>query len=431
MKRDVVYIRVLLVIISIVVLLAFINRSPRNVHKDTWLPSSYNPVGSGNMAFFQTLQELDWPVERWREPLSRLSHYGTGNVLVITRSRIGSRVNFSEEETDLLDDWVAQGNTLLLLGALDAWDDTRQLLWKNSVVLEAKRDSVTSLFAPIIPKNGRSVDALPTAESGLKDDLVLPDDPPFPPTLLPKSTHVLWHQQGQADVIDIPRGAGHIVCVSSADLLSNDWLGKKDNLAIVLHLIAPSGQAPNHLFFEESHHGFTAVYALGRLLAHPGVRFAGMLALLGALAFLGSSLVRFGPVIPLHREAGRSTLEFVDSIADLYLRADQRNETMKYLFTETHQRILHRLNLPTSATHELIATRLQQANPHLPSWKKLAKRFEAHVFMDGLPPTGWLRVAREVREIKSAGAGRLLKVSAGVSQLPDHTAGNAECSMYR
>jgi hypothetical protein len=107
-------------------------------------------------------------------------------------------------------------------------------------------------------------------------------------------------------------------------------------------------------------------------------------------------------VIPLHRQTGRSTLEFVDSIADLYLRADLRNDTISYLFAETHQRVLHRLNLPPTASHELIAARLLQAHPHLPKWKKLAQRFDSRDYMDGLPPTGWLRVAKDLIEIKSA-----------------------------
>ena len=53
-NRNIVYIRVLLVVLSIVVLLAFINRSPQRTLHDTWLPSSFNPVGAGNMALFQT-----------------------------------------------------------------------------------------------------------------------------------------------------------------------------------------------------------------------------------------------------------------------------------------------------------------------------------------------------------------------------------------
>ncbi len=159
---------------------------------------------------------------------------------------------------------------------------------------------------------------------------------------------------------------------------------------------------PGHIFFEESHHGFSAIFAAAHLLEHPGLRFAGLLALLGAAAFLGSSLVRFRPVIPLERESGRSTLEFVDSIADLYLRADLRNDTIRYLYVETHQRILQRLHLPPTAPNDLIASRLEQAHPHLPKWKKLAQRFDSRDYIQGLPPSGWMRVARDLIEIKSA-----------------------------
>jgi hypothetical protein len=193
-----------------------------------------------------------------------------------------------------------------------------------------------------------------------------------------------------------------VICGTSDRLLGNTWLSKGDNLAIVLALLAPKGQPPHQLFFEESHHGFSAVYAMVHLLDQPGVRFAGMLALLGVLAFFASSLVRFGPVIPLQAPQGRSTLEFVDSIADLYLRADLRDETIKCLFAETHQQLLQRLNLPPTAPHQLIAARLEQAHPHLPKWKKLAQRFDSNDYVQGLPPGGWLHVAKDLIEIKTA-----------------------------
>jgi hypothetical protein len=399
-NRNIVYIRVLLVVLSIVILLAFINRSPQRALHDTWLPSSFNPVGAGNMALFQTLQDLDWPVERWREPLSLLSNYGTGNVLIITRSRQGARLSFSEQEVDLLDDWVKKGNTILLLGALDEWDDTRTFLQQIGFTLPEKANSVTDFFQPFERDTEQTLEVQPAAAANQAGTMILPRSTPLPLTF-PTNAKILWQDQGEPFLIDVPRGAGHVVCGASDRLLSNAFLGKGDNLAIVLQLLAPGGRPPHHLFFEESHHGFSAIYAMVRLFGHPGVRFAGMLALLGALAFLGTSLVRFGSVIPLHPETGRSTLEFVDSIADLYLRADLRNDTINYLFVETHQRVLHRLNLPPTAPHDLIASRLQQANPHLPKWKKLAQRFDSRDYMEGLPPSGWLRVARDLIEIKS------------------------------
>jgi len=400
-NRNIVYIRVLLVVLSIVVLLAFLNRSPQHTLRNTWLPSSFNPVGAGNMALFQTLQELNWPVERWREPLSRLSSEGTDNVLIITRSQLGSNVNFTSQEVDLLDDWVKKGNTLLLLGALADWDDTRMFLQQIGFTVPDKSASVSNLFQPFERENEKAMEIQPAAGSNQTGTMILPTSESLPISF-PAGAKILWQNQDNPFLIDVPRGAGHIICGASDRLLSNSFLLKGDNLSIVLHLLAPGGRPPRHLFFEESHHGFSAIYAMVRLLGHPGLRFAGMLALLGALAFLGTSLVRFGPVIPLHRETGRSTLEFVDSIADLYLRADLRNDTIKYLFVETHQRVLHRLNLPPTASHELIADRLQQANPHLPKWKKLAQRFDSRDYTDGLPPSGWLRVAKDLIEIKSA-----------------------------
>jgi len=401
MNRNILYVRVLLVVVSIMVALAFINRSPHQARSDTWLPSSFNPVGAGHMAFFQTLAESNWPVERWREPLSRLSEYDTGNVLIVTRSSVGASVNFSDQEIDLLDAWVKKGNTVLLLGAFDKWDDTRPLLEQIGFALPARNDSLTDFLEPFAQSSLPPLELQPAINAPQSGTMVLPHTPPLPQTF-PIGSHVLWQDQGQPYVSDVPRGAGHFIWGASALLLSNKWLNQGDNLAIVLGLVAPSGRVPNHLIFEESHHGFSAVFAAVRLLGHPGVRFAGMLALLGALAFFGSSLVRFGPVIPIYREAGRSTLEFIDSIADLYLRANLRNDTVLFLFQDTHQRVLRRLNLPPTASHELIASRLQQINPHLPKWKKLAQRFDSRDYMDGLPPTGWLRVARDLIEIKSA-----------------------------
>ena len=342
-SRNVVYVRVLLVVLAIVVLLAFIDHSPqKRVPHDTWLPSSFNPIGAGNMAFFETLQDSHWPVDRWREPLSRLSGYGTGNTLIITRSREGNPpVLFSAQEIDLLDDWVRQGNTLVLLGALNDWDDTRSLLAQFGFGITEKNVSVDAFLQPFQRESTQTMEVWPPTGSS-QASVLIPRSEPLPSSL-PAKARVLWQDNDKSPyLVNVAREKGHVIVGSSDRLLSNAFLSKGTNLSVMLTLLAPDGKVPHHLFFEESHHGFTAVYALARLLDHPGLRFAGILALLGALAFLGTSLVRFGPVVPLRRETGRSTLEFVDSIADLYERGDLHNDTIKYLFVETHQRVLHR-----------------------------------------------------------------------------------------
>ena len=401
-NRNKVYIRVLLVVLAVVILLVFTNRGAPRTHHDTWLPSSYNPVGAGSMAFFETLQDLHWPVERWREPLSRLGSYGTGNVLIVTRSKSGAPpVSFSDQEKELLLDWTKQGNTLVLLGAMADWDDTRDLLGAIGFGVPEKMPNVDVLWQVLGSQTDKAVEVPAVPGTGISGTLVLPKTEPLslPPLA---GTRVLFEQDTSPYLVSVAYGKGTVICGTSDRLLSNAWLCRGDNLSIVLSLLAPKGQLPRHLFFEESHHGFSAVYAVVHLLDQPGVRFAGMLALLGVLAFFASSLVRFGPVIPLQPPQGRSTLEFVDSIADLYLRADLRNDSIQHLFAETHQQLLLRLNLPPAAPHQLIASRLEQAHPHLPKWKKLAQRFDSNDYVQGLPPGGWLGVAKDLIEIKTA-----------------------------
>jgi hypothetical protein len=401
MNRNPVYVRVVLVMVALMALLAFFARAPHRGPSDSWLPSTFNPVGAGSMAFYQTLSDLNWPVERWRDPLSRLSDFGKGNALIITRSPVGARVDFTDQEIDLLKAWVNHGNTLFLMGPLSGSEDMRELLREFGFTQVGPSRSISDLFDSIDPRSKPPMELQPADPAAGTGTLVIPTSVPLPFTY-PEGGKTLWQSDGQPYVLAVPVGSGQLVCVASDRLLSNAYVNRGGNLAIVLGLLAPNGVVPVHLFFEESHHGYSPNFAVVSLLDHPGVRFAGMLGILGLLAFFGSSLLRFGPVLPLDRSPGRSTLEFVDSIADLYQRADLRNDMLKYLFTETHQRVLLRLNLPPTASHELIASRLQQAHPQLPKWKKLAQRFDSRDHMLGLPPSGWLKVARDLIAIKSA-----------------------------
>ena len=398
MNRNGVYVRVLLVVMVLAVLVSFLGRSSHPGPRDAWLPSSFNPVGAGSLALYQTLEDLHWPIARWREPLSRLSTQGTGNALVITRSTVNWRVAFTEQEAEILEAWVSQGNTLILCGPMAKWDDTRDLLNKFGYHAPQEKDTAR-VFSGWQLGPEKNVDATP--EPGQSGRLVLPEGATLPITY-PSGAKVLWSNAGAPAVLEFPHGLGRVVCVASAQVLGNRYLGQGDDLAVVLGLLAPNGHAPHHLFFEESHHGYVTTFAVARLIDHPGVRLAALLALLGAATFFGSTFVRFGPVIPLERAPGRSSLEFIDSIAELYHRADLRNDMMRFLFDDTHRQVVLRLNLPAAASHELIASRLKQAHPELPGWKKLAQRFDSNDYVAGLPPGGWLRVARELIQIKTA-----------------------------
>ncbi len=240
---------------------------------DTWLPSSFNPVGAGNMAFFQTLQDLNWPVERWREPLSRLSRLRHGqrpDHHPLAGS--GSRVNFSDQEIDLLDDWVKKGNTLLLLGALNDWDDTRTLLAANRLRRAGQERTRCPIFCSRSSETTQqTIEAQPatgTSRTGHAGPAGNDAAASHLSRRMPRSSG----KAGTSPMLD-RRAARRGPCRSAARRIGCSAIRFWPRATISpssCGLLAPGGQAPHHLFFEESHHGFSAIYAMARLLDASG-----------------------------------------------------------------------------------------------------------------------------------------------------------------
>jgi hypothetical protein len=90
----------------------------------------------------------------------------------------------------------------------------------------------------------------------------------------------------------------------------------------------------------------------------------------------------------------------VQSIALLYYKSRLRDDVLKQLYADTKQLVCKKLHLPETAPGLLIHSRLSEACPTAPSWKKLVARFEPSEYSPGLPPTGWIRVAQQLITIQ-------------------------------
>jgi hypothetical protein len=217
----------------------------------------------------------------------------------------------------------------------------------------------------------------------------------------PPGMAILWQDQHFPHVIRIPLGAGSIIWGSSASVIDNDFLRRADNLPWFLSLLRNGDKMPERIWFEEAHHGYRKNYALADLLKDPGLRLAAIQAAMGLLLFLTSQLTRFGSTIPLESDSGRSGMEFVEWMAQLYRNADLRNEIVQTLFEETRARIQHKFNLPPRASDEILDQRLRDAFPQLPSWKKISRQFQLFYAAElRLPPAGWLKISRDLIHIK-------------------------------
>lgn len=402
MKSNAYYARALLVIVAFAALaIALFGRPQQGGGSDFWQASSFNPIGRGNKAFYTTLEELHWPVARWQGSYRELN--GTNQVMLMARNSLGHRYSIQEQEIAPLMNWVAAGNRWIFLGDFASSPDAQPILKKlgfGDIVPFTAEDRLLEQGSQFLGSQRQPMVVQPTVLLPSMDDVELERCVPLPAP--PAKGSVLLKKDGLPYAIEVPYGKGAITFIGSASLLDNVFLPKAGNLDFVLKQIDRQKKMPQKIWFEEAHHGYRTTYALTDLLKRPGVRLAAVQLLFALLVFIAGQRIRFGPLRPLQPARARSTLEFVSSLASLYHRANLRNDTVRSLFAETHQAVLRKFNLPPRASHDLIAKRMTESFPHLPRWKKLAQRFDTTEYVQGLPPSGWLKVSRDLILIKNA-----------------------------
>jgi len=418
MNQNAFYWRALLAVVAVTALFAFVFGRQQKSQGDTQSASSFNPAPAGNKALYVTLHDMRWPVERWQSGLEDLS--GKNQALILTRNQLGRWYDLQSSEVQRLLTWIQAGNELILLGDFTDTPDTRLLLERlnfrlpkaltagerlyqqSREALDAERESIvlqpapkpTSLESKL--NNHFHADARPQQTS-----IIIQKSSPLP--VLPPEAVTLWQTQYFPFIAKIPHGAGVIVWVGSSSLIDNEFLKRAENMRWLLALLqsGPNNSMPERIWFEEGHHGYRTNYALVDLMKEPGLRLAAIQAIMGLLLFLTSQLTRFGSTIPLEKESGRSSMEFIESMAQLYRRANLRNEVIRALYDETRQRIVQKFNLPSRATDEMLNQRLIETFPTLPAWKSMARKYEL-IYASGhsLSPAAWLKMSRDLIHIK-------------------------------
>lgn len=397
-KSQPIHARILLLLLAIAAFLAFIPQAPVHTLRQPWLPSSFNPGNAGFLALFDTLQESNWPVMRWQDPLSSLT--GTDQVWIFARSKKAYSFPYTPREGELLLTWIGRGNTAILAGPLADSEDSRALLQSLGIAVEKPVDVEISLLpeTPLAPANLNIVNS--TALNPVDVPILTKDTAPIS-ALFPPQAIVLWTLNNAPYVVKIPFQNGQVYWLASPSLLTRGSLAQGQNLEALLSILSPGSHRPQAIYFDELHNGFSTAPNLKALLEDPGIPFAALLTLLGLLTIISSSFVRFGQILPLPgTDASTSTLEMIDSVAELYRKSKLRNEVIRDLYLDTKRRLIQRFKLDPNAPLEIIHAQFSESFPDAPSWKKLAQRFEPTQFNQGLPPSGWVRISRELISIK-------------------------------
>jgi len=271
--------------------------------------TTYSTAAFGYKALYLWLRELGLPVKRWEKPLGNLPD--DASVILIAEPELGPGIG----ELKALTNWVSCGHTLILVAMrpnrfLDHFGLETTLPGSNH---DEKEKPQEVLFQPgpytkgvrILRSKGSACLSSPRPE-------------------------VVIHARSQKGglIAAAKEGRGRIVAVADPALFANGALFEGDHARLALNLLL-SHLREGALLVDEYHHGYgRATSVLGHLARSPTMTplLQGGLLLLILWAWKGR---RFGSPRPLPRLKHRSSLEYVEAMAQLFRKVKARGDALE------------------------------------------------------------------------------------------------------
>lgn len=298
--------------------------------------TSYSTAPNGVQALRDWLNALDYSVSNKASDVFTIPP--ETNLMLL----LEPRYLLTSSDWELIDKWVNDGGTLLLVGQR----------FGTLVALEHYPITVMSYTIPTTTL---------TVETPFLDGPALPNPLPFTtPFYLDVDQDdfvTLLANNGRPATITFPQGKGRVIISTLIDPLTNVGLQNEGSAVWVLNLLSLAG-ASHHVWFDDWHHGFRSSVAVnnGNWLFHtPGGQ---SFLLLGVILFVTIALRgrRFGRPVPLPKDLSRRTpLEYITAMANLNRRAGHKTAVLQ----DTHSRLKrylghrHRLN-PTLPDDEFV-----------------------------------------------------------------------------
>ena len=289
-------------------------------------PSSYSNLAHGAKAAYLLLQQSGYPVERWDRPPKELPADARGKLLILAAPTWYA----TAEETRALSLFLSHGGSILVAG-LHPDSFVPKAAAKNG---EIRIGSVEcQAVAPTRLTRGGSISLNGNLQWDSTDSsqLVHFADP-----------------QGNAVVVSYSAGNGSVIWWASAWPLENAGIREKNNLELLLNSTAGYQSILWDEYFQKQH----------KLAPHKPIKaYAWAVA---QLTIIGLALVltysrRSGPIVPLAVQTRSSPLEFVETLAGVFRRANSTHVAVEIALQRFRQVAAQRLGLRgTSSVSEII-----------------------------------------------------------------------------
>ncbi|MFB3915382.1 MAG: DUF4350 domain-containing protein [Terriglobales bacterium] len=287
--------------------------------------TTYSAASGGAKAAYLLLKESGYRVERWEESPRNLP--AEKNAVLI----LADPIMFpSTEERTALHSFVTRGGRLIATGPLAA-------------MMLPQNDSVPELLQEM---NWRQFESLaPTGITRAAPQITLA---PQAHWRRDSSATPLYGDDQKVVVVRYPYGKGEIFWWASATPLSNAGVTRPGNLEFFLASVGAKENA--RVLWDEYFHGYRKSVAATVSLSPIKWMFAQLAAL--AVAVLITFSRRSGPVRDPVTETRLSPLEFVETLGNVYRRADAASVAVDVYYQRFRYWLTRRLGLAANTPVE-------------------------------------------------------------------------------
>jgi len=408
--------------------------------------STLNGGATGTRALYDFLHESGFQVARWRESTaSLLSFNGPKPATVVV---VGdTQIPFSKSESKELLHWVETGGRLViidrspdfaLLPASGEWtigthatnfpwtdvDPTNfeqmttgvkavppsqpTLLARDVTTVQPSRFAGNITVTPIEKKDNKKAGAGDThtgedADEESSDDSDAAPEPAAQPNAAKVSAapFVNFIRDSGALLVEYPHGKGRIVLLSDPYIVANNGINRADNLQLAVNVVMGNGGL---IAFDEFHQGRSATHnaLIQYFEGTPVLAMCGQLALVG-LMVIWSRGSRFARPLPLPVVDRRSSLEFVESMAELQQRARAHDLALENIYGRVRRVLVRHAGLSQNSPRKEIAARVAtRSGLNFQKLETLMRNCEDAI--NGAPTNAKeaLRMVSRLRQIESA-----------------------------
>ena len=362
-------------------------------------PTSVESGPNGYRALRDWLRESGVATASHRHPWEALDDYGSGNLFVVS---LPQQTRMQDGEAQAMRQWVAAGNALLLMAALDDTPDWSQatpaLRFFNDDLdalarlrFEAQEDRDERLLELGVSDQETkveltAVEAHPLAE-GVSNLVGVTDGPASVwqvvaageevrlrvAVVTPYGTDAFWH---------IPLGRGHVFVSALGSLFTNRAIGEVDNAALFANLVRHHVAPDKAVIFDDMHQGLSALYGPETFYRDPRLHISIAFVLALWFLYMVGTWNRLAPVRDAAREPGQQ--DFVRAVGGFLARKLSPVDAGRMLFaswfraiqghpTSFEQPPWHRLEA-NPITNGALLDMLKQDHARLSAGKKVQLR---------------------------------------------------------